>query len=88
MGGQLIPWWLALSAKGFDSASPNSLDPCPSCASFTRLTRIGVGERRPVPEPVTSDDSGSCKLRSPNLSATNSRDPRTHLELGRNLLVD
>jgi hypothetical protein len=44
--------------------------------------------RRLGPDPVTSHDSGSCKLRSPNLSVTKSRDPRTHLESGRNLLVD
>jgi hypothetical protein len=33
-------------------------------------------------------DSGSYKLRSPNLLAMKRRDPRTHLESGRNLVVD
>jgi hypothetical protein len=37
---------------------------------------------------MTALDSGSCRLRSPNLSVINSRDPRNHLEPGRNLVVD
>jgi hypothetical protein len=81
VGGQPIRWWLTLSPKGSDSASLNSLDPCPSRALFIRPTQTGAGGRLPVPYPATSDDSDSCKLRSPNLSVTESRDPRTHLEL-------
>jgi hypothetical protein len=41
-----------------------------------------------MPNPVISRDSGSCKLRSPVLSATKSMDLKTHLELGRKLLHD
>jgi hypothetical protein len=72
----------------FDSASPILLDPCPSCASLMRLTQIGASGRRLVPDSVTSVDSDSCRLRSPNLLAMKRRDPRIHLELGRNLVVD
>jgi hypothetical protein len=39
-------------------------------------------------DPMTSRDSGSCMLRSPNLLVMNGRDLRNHLELGRNLIVD
>jgi hypothetical protein len=41
-----------------------------------------------MPDLGTSLDSNSCKLRSPNLSAINSRDTRKHLEPGRNLFAD
>jgi hypothetical protein len=41
-----------------------------------------------VPDPAISRDSGYCKLRSPILSAMKSRDPRTNLKPGRNLLVN
>jgi hypothetical protein len=87
-GGQPISWWSALSSKGSYSASPSMLDPCPSCASFTRLIRTGASGTRPVPDPAISNDSSSCRLRSLNLSAMKRRDARTLLELGRNLVVD
>jgi hypothetical protein len=74
--------------QGSDLASPDSFDLCLSCVSIARPTRTGIGGTRLVPIPATSGDSGSCKLRSPNLSSMKSRDPRTHLEPGRNLLVD
>jgi hypothetical protein len=64
--------WLALSRKGSESVFPSVIDPCLSCASFMRLTQTGAGGR----------------LRSPNLSATKRRDPRTHFDPGRNLVVD
>jgi hypothetical protein len=75
------PLWLALFPNGSDPASPSSLDPCPSCALFTRPIQTEVGGRQSVPDLVTSYDSGSCKLRSLNLSAMKRRDPRTHLHL-------
>jgi hypothetical protein len=53
-----------------------------------RLTQTRAGGRQPMPDPVTSLDSGSYKFRSPNLLVTNQRDPRNHLEPGRNLVVD
>jgi hypothetical protein len=53
-----------------------------------RPTQTGAGGRRPVPDPVTFGDSGSYRLRSPNLSVMKRMDPRTHLELGKNLVVD
>jgi hypothetical protein len=53
-----------------------------------RLTRSGSSGRQSVPDPVTSLDSGSYRLRSPNVSVINSRDPRNHLEPGRNLVAD
>jgi hypothetical protein len=53
-----------------------------------RPTQIGAGGRRPVPDPVTLPNFGSCRLRFPNLSIKNSSEPRNHLELGRNLVVN
>jgi hypothetical protein len=41
-----------------------------------------------VLDPMTSRNSGSCKFRSLNLLVMKSRDPRTHLDPGRNLLED
>jgi hypothetical protein len=53
-----------------------------------RLTQSRAGGKLPMPDPMTFGDLGSCRLRSPNLSATKRRDPRTYLEAGRNLVVD
>jgi hypothetical protein len=53
-----------------------------------RPTRTGAGGRWPVPDPMISHDLGSYRVRYPNLSVMNIRDPRNHLELGRNLVVD
>jgi hypothetical protein len=74
--------------EGSKSIFPMSLSSCLSCASFMRPTRIRAGGRQPVPDPTISSDSGSCRVRSPNLSVMNWRDPRDHLEPGRNLVVD
>jgi hypothetical protein len=41
-----------------------------------------------MPDLETSRDSGSCRLRSPNLSVMNRRDPKNRLEPGRNMVVD
>jgi hypothetical protein len=41
-----------------------------------------------VTDLATSHNSGSYRLRSLNLSAMKRRDPRTHLESGRNFVVD
>jgi hypothetical protein len=38
---------------------PNSLDPCPSHASFTRLTQTEASGRRLVTDPVTQIPVGS-----------------------------
>jgi hypothetical protein len=51
-------------------------------------TQTGAGGRWPVPDPITSHDSGSYKLKSPNLSVRKRRDPITHLELRRNLVIN
>jgi hypothetical protein len=80
--------WSALSPEGLESVYPSWRDSCLSCASFMRPTRTGAGGRRSVPDPITSHNLGSMRLRSPILSAINRMDPRTHLELGRNLVVD
>jgi hypothetical protein len=80
--------WSTLSPVGSISVSPSEPSLCPSCASFTRPSRTGAGGRWLVPDPVTSLDSDSCRLISPNLSVKNSREPRNHLELGRNFVVD
>jgi hypothetical protein len=53
-----------------------------------RLAQTGSGGRRLVPDPMTSRDSSSYRLRSPNLSVINSRDSRNHVESIRNLFVD
>jgi hypothetical protein len=76
------------SPKGSEFTSPSLMDPCLSCAPFTRPTQTGVGGRRLVPDPTTSGDSGSYRLKSSNLSVMKRRDPRTHLDPGRNLVVD
>jgi hypothetical protein len=73
---------------GSRSVFPSLLGSCPSCASFMRPTRTGAGGRWPVPDPMISHDLGSYRVRYPNLSVMNIRDPRNHLELGRNLVVD
>jgi hypothetical protein len=88
VAGPPIPWRSALSPKGSDSASPNVLNPCPSCASVMRLSQAEINRTRSVLDPATSHDSGFYKLRSPNLSAMKSRDPKTHLESGENLVKD
>jgi hypothetical protein len=67
---------------------PNEPSPCSSCASFTRLTRTGAGGRRPVPDPATLLNSGSDRLRFPNLLVKNIKQSINHLEPGRNLVVD
>jgi hypothetical protein len=41
-----------------------------------------------MPDLTTLLNLGSCRLRYPNLSVINLRDPRNHLESGRNLVVD
>jgi hypothetical protein len=41
-----------------------------------------------VPDPVTLLNSGSGRLRFPNLLVKNSREPRNQLEPGNNLVVD
>jgi hypothetical protein len=41
-----------------------------------------------VPDPTTLRDSGSYRFRSPNLSVMKRRDPRNHLEPGKNLVID
>jgi hypothetical protein len=41
-----------------------------------------------VTDLATSHNSGSYRLRSLNLLAMKRRDPRTHLEPGRNFVVD
>jgi hypothetical protein len=64
---QLIPWWSTLSSEGSGYNSPDVLNLCPSHASNMRLTGAENGGMRSVPDPVTSHDSGFCKLRSPNL---------------------
>jgi hypothetical protein len=64
------------------------LDPRLSCASHVKLTQTGASGKRSVFDPVISHDSGSCKLISPILSAMKSRDLKTNLKPGRNLLVD
>jgi hypothetical protein len=51
--------WSALSPKGYEFASPDSMDPCPSCALFTRPTQIGACGRWPLPDPSIFDDWGS-----------------------------
>jgi hypothetical protein len=53
-----------------------------------RLTQTGSSGRWPVPDLATSLDFGSCRLRSQNLSVIDSRDPKNHLEPGRNLVAD
>jgi hypothetical protein len=53
-----------------------------------RPTQTGADGRWSVTDPMTSHDSGSMRLRSPNLSAMKRRDPKTHLERGRILVVD
>jgi hypothetical protein len=53
-----------------------------------RPTQTEAGGRQLVPDLMTSRDSGSYKLRSPNLSVTKRRDPRNHLKPERNLVVD
>jgi hypothetical protein len=80
--------WSALSPEGFESVFPSLMNSVLSCATLTRPTQTKAAGRRPVPESVTSCDLGSYKLRSPNLSMMKRRDPRTHLEPGRNLVVD
>jgi hypothetical protein len=40
--------WLALSTKGSVFASPDLLNPCPSCASVMRPTQAGIGWTRLV----------------------------------------
>jgi hypothetical protein len=75
-----------LRLLGCDRLYPQR-DPYPSPpASRVRVT--GAGERRLVPDPATLLNSGSCRLRFPNLSVKNSRESRNHLEPGRNLVVD
>jgi hypothetical protein len=88
VAGNPAKLWSALSPEGSESASPNTMDLCPSHALFTRPTRTKADGKRPVPDPATSNNSGSCTLRSLNLAATKSKDPRTHLEPERNLVVD
>jgi hypothetical protein len=75
----------AFSQVGSRSVVSSSLSQCLSCASFMRLTRTRASGRRPVPDLMTSRDSGSYRLRSANLSVMKRRDPRNHLELGRNM---
>jgi hypothetical protein len=41
-----------------------------------------------VPDLVTSHNSSSNKIRSPNISAMKRRDPKMHLEMGENLFED
>jgi hypothetical protein len=53
-----------------------------------RPTQAEIGGTQEVPDPTTSLELGSYKLRSPNLSTMKSRDPKPHLELGENLFVD
>jgi hypothetical protein len=86
MTGEPTKLWSALSLEGSVSVVPSLSDPCLSCALFTRLTQIGAGGWWTMPDLMTSRDSGSCRLRSPNLSAMKRRDPRTHLEPKRNLV--
>jgi hypothetical protein len=74
--------------EGFDLDSHVSLDPSSSCASHARLTRTKAGGKRSVSDPAISLGSGSYKLRSPILSAMKSRDTKTNIEPGKNLLVD
>jgi hypothetical protein len=80
--------WSTQSHEGSDSDSPMMLDLSSSCAPHARSTRIGAGGKRSMSDPVISLSSGSYKLRSPICLATKSRDLKTNLELGRNLLVD
>jgi hypothetical protein len=57
-------------------------------SSITRPTETEASGRRSVPDPMTSLNSGSWRLRFPNWQVKNSREPRNHLEPGRNLVVD
>jgi hypothetical protein len=67
--GQLVDWIycgcvnslgvIGLILEGSGSIFPGWSNPCLSCASFTRLTRTRPGGRRPVPDLMTSRDSGS-----------------------------
>jgi hypothetical protein len=82
VSGNPAKLWLVLSIGGSVSASPSTMDLCLSRASFMRPTRTGTSARRPVPNPVTSGNSGSCRLRSLNLLVMKSKDSRTHLKHG------
>jgi hypothetical protein len=88
MIGPVIPLWSALSPEGSISASPDVSKSCLSYASVTRPTRARISGTQSAPDSATSRGLGSCKLRSPHLSAMKSRDPKTHLESRENLFVD
>jgi hypothetical protein len=75
-------WWSAFPPEGSDFNFPDMLDSCPSCALHARLSRAEIGWIRSVPYPVISHGLGSCKLKSPILSAMKSRDPKTNLKPG------
>jgi hypothetical protein len=53
-----------------------------------RPIQTGAGGKQLVPDSMTSRDLGSYRLISPNLLVMKRRDPRNHLDLGRNMVVD
>jgi hypothetical protein len=88
MTGQETSRWSALSPERYDSNSLDLLVLCSGHSSHVRTTRTKIGGNRSAPGPEISCCSGSCKLRSPILSAMKCRDPKTNLESGKTLVAD